>query len=295
MDYKEKYEQIFKRAKEIFYNPGFEYGKEIVGEIFPELKEPKDEIIRKEILQFLRIHNGWYKEWIDWMEKQGEQNLIMAKSPQLGEQKLSWSEEDELMRKNAISIITTYEWILEREGNKSWTADKVIAWLKKQGKQSDSNIKDYNSIDPHFAKHIDKVEPKFKVGDWCINDEDDTIFQITKVLTNLYYYRTNEGKEYSCTRDSIECDAHLWTIDDAKDGDVLCKDSTPFIFKCWANNCIAYCGITSFGLFKVVEDDFSWCNGFNVTPATKEQRDTLFAKMKEAGYKWNEEKLKLEK
>jgi hypothetical protein len=86
---------------------------------------------------------------------------------------------------------------------------------------------------------------------------------------------------------------HLWTIQDAKDGDILSQDSIPFIFKRWDDNCIAYCGITDFGLFKVVEDNFSWCNDINVTPATKEQRGLLFQKMKEAGYGWDAEKKEL--
>ena len=68
---------------------------------------------------------------------------------------------------------------------------------------------------------------------------------------------------------------------------ILSIDNTPFIFKSWDNNCKAYCGITDLGAFEIVEDDFSWCNGINVYPATKEQRDFLFQKMHEAGYKWD--------
>lgn len=148
---------------------------------------------------------------------------------------------------------------------------RLITWLEKQGEQ----------------KPTDKVEPKFKVGDWCIDNENNTIFQITKVLSNLYYYRTNEGKEYSCTRDSIERDAHLWTIDDAKDGDVLATKDAVFIFKhmdkAGLSLCRSYCeviGNSKLGL----GFDFS-INGIH--PANNEQRNFLFQKMKEVGYKWN--------
>jgi len=43
------------------------------------------------------------------LRKQGEQNLIMAKSPQLGEQKPSWSKEDKEMLREALVLIETVE------------------------------------------------------------------------------------------------------------------------------------------------------------------------------------------
>ena len=43
--------------------------------------------------------------------------------------------EDERIRKEAIAIIKQYNIICEREGDKCWTADKVISWLEKQGEQ----------------------------------------------------------------------------------------------------------------------------------------------------------------
>lgn len=43
--------------------------------------------------------------------------------------------EDELMRKEAISIIKQYNIICEREGDKCYTADRVITWLENQDRQ----------------------------------------------------------------------------------------------------------------------------------------------------------------
>ena len=97
------------------------------------------------------------------------------------------------------------------------TRTACLAWLEKQGEPIDEEkVDNQNCVKPSV-----KDEPKFKVGDWCIDNEDGTIFQIVKVLDNTYKYRTNEGKEYSCTHYSLELDARLWTIQDAKDGDVL--------------------------------------------------------------------------
>ena len=70
-------------------------------------------------------------------------------------------------------------------------------------------------------KSNNNTGPKFKAGDWCVDNEDDTIFQIMKVLDHTYRYKTNDGDEYSCTHYSLEDDSHLWSIEDAKDGDVL--------------------------------------------------------------------------
>lgn len=106
---------------------------------------------------------------------------------------------------------------------------------------------------------------------------------------------TQEKKEY-----------RLWTIADAKDGDVLIDKSNgkecPFIFKETKPSNIktdvlnplsvlGYCGIGGAGFTK----GSGWGDTANCIyyPATKEQRDTLFAKMKEAGYEWNTEKFEL--
>ena len=152
------------------------------------------------------------------------------------------------------------------------------AWLKKQGGQ----------------KPDDKVEPKFKVGDWCIDNEDGTIFQIVKVLDNTYKYRTNEGKEYSCTHYSLELDARLWNIQDSKDGDVLAVTMYPEgtwigIFK-EQNGCTfsTYCFLNTAGTFK--RGTYGHGNGKSIHPATKEQSDQLKKAMADAGYAFDFEK-----
>lgn len=177
--------------------------------------------------------------------------------------------------------------------------EECIAWLEKQGEQ----------------KSTDKDEPKFKVGDWCIYNENDTIFQITKVFSNLYRCRTNEGEEYSSTRDYIEKNARFWTNQDAKDGDVLSvswedngdKWEKIVIFKHFYQDGIENShqpSIEGYGnTFKngklAWEDEnvlyYSQTWTSTLKPATKEQRDLLFQKMYEAGYGWDVEKKELKK
>ena len=132
-------------------------------------------------------------------------------------------------------------------------------------------------------------EPKFKAGDWVVRDE------VTAQVITV----TNDGYMDSLLRyHSFENEdkMHLWTIQDAKDGDILATLAGVFIYN--GNNgggsCPGcYCGINTLGRFKAgVEHHWT---GKKVYPATKEQRDHLFQKMKEAGYEWDADKKELRK
>ena len=90
---------------------------------------------------------------------------------------------------------------------------------------------------------------------------------------------------------------HLWTIADAKEGDVLFMDNGSanciFIYKSSNNGIInKYASYNNFGFegehYLVLNDGY-------VIPATKEQRDLLFQKMHEAAYEWDAEKKELKK
>ena len=92
---------------------------------------------------------------------------------------------------------------------------------------------------------------------------------------------------------SNENDIRLWTIDDAKDGDVLVNGSNIFLFHFIIGTRVrGYCHVnTDDGRFY---DDISDTECFGLiddifTPATNEQRELLFQKMNEAGYKLSEE------
>ena len=90
-----------------------------------------------------------------------------------------------------------------------------------------------------------------------------------------------------------------WTIQDAKDGDVIFYDSGwTCIFKCihgiWYSS---YCFITSDGEFHTGYEDHevsSTING-NVHLATKKEKKKFFQVIKDNGYKWNPDTKSLEK
>ena len=137
-------------------------------------------------------------------------------------------------------------------------------------------------------KNANKVEPRFKVGDWVVIDGE--VLHVKEVTEDGYL--TDEGGLIPFRN---EKEAHIWTIQDAKDGDVLACENDIVIFKENSYNpkdksgCMfVYCSCNNFY-------EIGGINPTDYKPATKEQRDTLFARMKEAGYEWDAEKKELKK
>ena len=155
----------------------------------------------------------------------------------------------------------------------------IIAWLEKQDEQ----------------KSADKFEPKFHEGDWVIYNND--ICQIVKREEGCNKLVTQFGVEKEPVNERNLSTAKLWDISDAKDGDVLQLGIVTAIFQKYiGNNYKCYCSVYN-GEFEIPsqdgDDNIYGC--YNATPATKEQRDLLFQKMKEAGYEWVSQKKELRK
>ena len=144
-------------------------------------------------------------------------------------------------------------------------------------------------------------EPRFKVGDYIVDKEDKETFKVTKVLDNTYgIVSVNDGAEFNMPHYTIEDNYRLYDITkDAKDGDVLANDYFIIIFKRLWQCKTAFdwtCGIEfaddNWTFDSKGEDDF---DPKGLHPATKEQRDLLFSKMREAGYEWDADKKELKK
>ena len=148
---------------------------------------------------------------------------------------------------------------------------------------------------------IDMVGPKFKVGDWIVNNISKDVFLI-KSINNGYctLEDINGNIIYPCLP-PCESESHLWSIEDSKDGDVLVSSKNqPFIHNgCRDKSCLgAYCGINVNNEFKISDNSNSWIK-YNWTfnkgtkPATKEQRDQLEKAMADAGWEFDFEKKEL--
>ena len=132
------------------------------------------------------------------------------------------------------------------------------------------------------------VKPQYKVHDCVVSNGQPAI--IYELKTNYYLGKYLNGHDF-CHKYTDEDKLHLWSIADAKDGDVLALNGKPFIYSHkYEKN---YCYIDDCGQFRV---NFSLVfEGNCVCPATEEERDLLFDKMKEVGYQWDAEKKELRK
>jgi hypothetical protein len=149
----------------------------------------------------------------------------------------------------------------------------------------------------------EKIKPKFKVGDWITNG--DYTWKVISVDYLDYTLQNQLGEYVDDTIDYVNKAFHLWTIQDAKDGDVLFHSDSAsngiFIFKeilqrGTLQKVICYCDYDSEDGFCLRENHTCcWTDSKILYPATKERCNRLFQKMKEAGYRWNAGTKALEK
>lgn len=153
-------------------------------------------------------------------------------------------------------------------------------------------------------KPADKVQSKFKVGDWIVYGENDAD-KIVEFDNDKVRFESGEWLYIS----ELNEDCKLWTIRDAKDGDVLytpkgCGVEGIFLIEGWKQVDGTGRTLCSDIGYRVEDDEIIagglgaiWWEGVidPFYPATKEQRDLLFKKMKEAGYEWDAENKELKK
>jgi len=134
-----------------------------------------------------------------------------------------------------------------------------------------------------------KTKPMFKEGDW-LQYRSYKPFLVEEITKQGYC----SGKE--CLPFEWENEIHLWTIQDAKPGDIIVESSRYITI--YQN--LTPTSKTTFRSFCFVDLDskvfINEGGSHNIRgsyPATKEQRDFLFKKMKEAGNEWDEKNMKL--
>lgn len=185
--------------------------------------------------------------------------------------------EDERIRKWCVSHFREcFRVTKDNVEYQEYLNNKVIPWLEKQGEH----------------KPADKVESKFHEGEWVVFDNHhDSAYQIEKIENYEYTLRHFLGGSMPLSF-SQEDMIRAWTIRDAKDGDVLVYNHQQskwiFIFKnLYSPTIVSYYVIFTEENNIYIDSSISTSSLSRITPATKEQRDFLFTKMKEAGYEWN--------
>lgn len=286
MDYEKKYKEALERAK-VFKKHLLEihdkgYAEEM-DYIFPELTESEDERIRKEITLFLREGRPYYcpdsakrQEWANWLEKQGEPTDNIVKRAMTEKQRVLLTET------NGVANI---DWNTRSLQDVKLLLEQGLDYIKELEKQSEQ-------------KSGNKVEPKFIVGDWVmLNENHNSIYQVEEIENYHYVLRHILGGAFG-EPFGLESLMRLWTIKDAKDGDVLVLNGEVFIYahrKQLYSIAVAHCFVDSVGVFHF-DGEFGYTEkGNSIHPATASQRNLLFAKMKEAGYEWNDSKKEIRK
>ena len=292
-DYKKLYEQTQSKMKEFIKR--WDGIKLSSNDLFTEeLKqivdiENEDERLRKTAISFLKdfAEQGYENavECIDWLEKQGEPNPYSGVSFKYNGH--TWGM---CARDNGVEILVDGE-IKER------------IFL-------DNEPQDKSALEAIKEEKVDN-EPKFKVGDWVVNKFGDS-FHIDSL--DKKNYQVSDGKgNYNYFPISKQDEMHLWAIQDAKDGDVLslswledknlCEKIIIFkkyhsdgVIGLYSTPCVEGYGNT-FKNGKMIFNEkvpyYSKTWTCNLHPSTKEQRDFLFQKIKEADYEWDADKKEL--
>lgn len=236
-------------------------------------------------------------------QKEGETKIVLQNLKERNTES-----EDERIRKMIIHVINITPATIAVQYRK-----EMLDWLEKQVEKKVDKCEGCNNIkgcitctDGDQYAHIteqkpaDKVEPKFKVGDWVVMGICDPL-KIIDVIAPYYKVISTKGNLVSISIDYVDSYYHIWTIQDAKKGDVLQANKCALIFdsltKDIDGNIVIsswyYCDTETFYGMGTCKPDLWVTEG--VVPATKEQRDFLFSKMKEAGYEWDVEKKELKK
>ena len=331
MDYEEKYNKALERAKDMLAYK--EVRQEDMEYLFPELEGSKDERIRKAIKKALQVRCGGSRiisdepvtleEAIAWLEKQGEEEYALK----------SFRDKDvhEFMQ-YIENQAKAYEFNLPNRGYDIYAfAKDILHWLEKQGEKKPNSQMEKCSkcqfvytgycdgtciLENNEQKSVDKVEPKFepqfKVGNWITDGY--IYYKITEILDDRYIIESKYDKRGAILFE-YENRYHLWTIQDAKDGDVLVCDinkaeiggdveKLPNIIPtiCIYHNVVkdqdfihTYCSLYNESSLIVSNSMYYNTFVYNIHPATKEQRELLFEKMREAGYELDAEKKELKK
>ena len=193
---------------------------------------------------------------------------------------------------------------LEKQGNLSQTNERewlylvsdVLTWKDGIGQYLDDprvqelakklcskySQKLYNpsNTENDEQKSADKIEPKFKVGDWIASNlsNSSNLLCIIGVDETNYEVVTPQGSTGVPSIRYVDKHYHLWTIQDVKDGDVLANDHHILILKelvyDWSSNGTpysvkAYCGIKPNGNFEIGKDNWCFCGTLHILPATK--------------------------
>lgn len=306
-DYKEKYEKALQRAKLIEQGTN-DYS--VATYIFPELVTHDARMVHFILaeLQFLRINAGQdsdrnkvLTDAINWLEDQHSGKKWIYEDVYL-------KEKEQVFQDGVDEVLENpQKYGLEEQGEQkpnpySGTSFEynghVYGMCARDGGVEvliDSQLKAFVSLDKTemYPLIINKTESKFKVGDWIVTP-DNEVKQIEKVTFGNY--RFTDETLYNII--DVDNKAHLWTIQDAKNGDVLDDGDSMILFRkigncAWDDVIDYHIGFRYLDGSLIIQSGMSHYGKIDRTrfkPATKEQCELLFANIEKIGYIWDEVK-----
>ena len=328
MNYEQKYKDALERAKVLYAK-----GTLDLEEIFSELRESEDEKMRKEIISLVKYTKGRrigydpripQDDMIAWLEKQ--KVLSTEEELQVREDVLWCIKQASKYAKDENEMGTCWfaeKW-LEKQGKKHFenydeVEEEKVDFVSNGFIKCNTNFLDFKEGETYWLEYIGddnynvrsdnllgktyhitpyqlytNFNKKFNIGDYVVLKYRPNFYggsnyvKIINIESGKYYF--NNG-----TWEYPEEIRH-WTIKDAKDGDILATSNYIYIFNSIdkeTETVSFYCLMEksnehfSFGDYKIHDEIL------NSIPATQEQRDLLFQKIEEVGYKWDADKLEL--
>lgn len=168
MDYEKKYKEALERARKSRLQL-LSLGEEAteIEYIFPELKENEDEKTKNQLIDFVKSNLAGFpqcEKYIAWIDKQGEQNKeylydvivvlwdLLDKIDTVSELYIDDTDSDNPFRKIMHTTQERHKFV-KSDGYNLFIDNVKITNRKSPEKQSEQDT-------------INRIEPKFKVGDW---------------------------------------------------------------------------------------------------------------------------------
>ena len=200
--------------------------------------------------------------------------------------------EHEGIRKALVNMFSFYN--IQKVGN--YTNGQILKWLEGQRERPRMGYPTGHE-ECYGCNQTASDSPKYKVGDWLVATKHglSRLIRIIGHEQGRYEIEKMGGDTGVPSFGYVEENYRPWTIQDANDGDVLAtKDNCICIFDGTVEEGkypFAYCGISMYG-FRTYDGKLPFTHD-DVYPATKEQRESLFSMMQEAGYEWDSDKKKV--
>jgi hypothetical protein len=198
------YDEAIKRGLDyIRHTPATEMvtRQDIFEAIFPEFKEPKDEKIRKSIIELVKqssevLNKQNQKDMITWLENQGKQKV------------------PDSSQTCKMETLMTLDEAIEHCKEKSCN-DTICGKEHKQLAEWLTELKGYRAaITKETQKSVDNDESKFHEGEWITNG--DYTWKIVVVNPLDYTLQSQDGNIVDDNISYVDKHFHLWTIQDAE-------------------------------------------------------------------------------